>query len=253
MNDLNQDHKADSGLEANPAQLPETEEKAPATDSLSLVEQILGVIISPYETMADLARKPRILFPIIAMALTMPALYLIRYDMFKSFMIETMEASMAQQGVMMPAEQISAMMEWIPMVSIASTPFSVLIGWLFMTGVFFGLAKTMKGRGTFKQYLSVTGYAYVVTVLYCLISLVMSFFTGEITMNTSLGLFFADLQGSYVYGLLRSIDLFNIWYYVLMAIGVGIVSEISRPRIYGAVAAVYLITVLVGGYSAQYL
>lgn len=241
----------ESGADSYSGQGRQVEEDREGDEMPGLAALIIGVIVSPGETMAALARNPRLAFPIIAMSLTMPLLYLVRYPLFKAFMQESMENSLAQQGVALPPEQLAAMMDWMPMVSIATAPVSVLIGWLFLTGIFFGLAKAMKGKGSFKQYLSVTGYAYVITMLYGLLSLALSFATGEIPSNTSLALFFPDMRGTYVYGLLRSIDLFTAWYYVVMAIGVAAASEIRHPRIYAAVAAVYLAMVVIGGFSAR--
>lgn len=245
--------EAEGAVENASAVVLDKDAGALPSGSMSFAERVLGIILSPQETMADLAARPRLLFPILIMALTTPLLYLSRYPLFKAYMLENMENSMAQQGVAMSADQLAPMMEWLPLVSIGTAPFSTLIGWLIITGILFGLAKAMKGQGRFVQYLSVIGYAYVITVIYSLVCLVLSFFTGDLMMNTSLALFFSSLRGSFIYGMLRSVDLFNVWYYVLIAIGTQTVSSVSRTRMYGVVTVIYLIMMVFSGFTAQNL
>ncbi len=221
------------------------------TEGMSFGARVIGVLVSPFETMQDLAERPRILFPIVLMALATPLMFLSRYSLYESYLLKTMNSAMSVQNVQMPAGQLEAMMEWLPMVSIISAPFGALLSWLVVTGIIFGLVKAFKGAGSFKQYLSVTGYAYVITALFCLVSVIVSFFSGEIIFNSSLAVVVPGLKGSYLYGILRSIELFALWNFIVTGIGVFVVSKLSWQKAAIIVGGIYVVNILISAYSAR--
>ncbi|MDP9749865.1 MULTISPECIES: Yip1 family protein [Thermoanaerobacter] len=218
---------------------------------MNFMQRVIGIIISPTETMKNLMEKPRILYPILAMVFGMVLLYLIRFPVFSEYIKNNVQMTLSQSGVSLTQEQIDAAVKMAPYMAMISTPINQLLTWFISTAIIFGLIKLFKGQGSFKQYLSITGYAYTITLLYILLSLVVSFFTGELTINSSLGLFAQSLKGSYIYGIMRSIDLFNIWYYVVIAIGVSLVSKISKAKACSIVALVYIGQILLQANSLK--
>lgn len=229
------------------AQIPEP------NPAMSFPARLAGIIFSPQETMVDLSIRPRIAFPIVAMVLALPLFYILRYPMFVEFTRKIMEASMQGQAAQLPPGQLDALMQWIPAVQIGTAPISVLISWVIVAAIFFGLIKLFKGEGRFVQLLSITGYAYTIYMLYLLVSLLVSFFSGELMLNDSLALLAPGLQGSYMYGLLRGIDFFGLWRYIVIIIGITAVSKLNYGKSIGIVALVYIPTVLIEAFSLKWM
>lgn len=230
---------------------------AAGVKQMNLVQRILGVIFSPSETMKGLAEKPRILFPILLIALGTPLFYLSRFSLYKDFLRESMEVTMAQSnmGIEMTAEQMELALKYGAIGGLVSGPFVNLVFWLFYTGLLFAICKIFKGQGNFKQYASVIGYSYVITILYYLISIGVSFFSGKLMFDASLAnitnLFAPDMAGSFIYGVIRGIDLFTVWYFTVIGIGISRVSGLGKGKVYPAVFGILLLSVLIGANSMK--
>lgn len=220
---------------------------------MNFIQRIIGIIVSPGETMKALVQKPRILFPFLAVGLGMLLLYLTRYPLYVDFLRKTMEAALEKQNAQLTPEQLESSMKFYKTIGLAFTPLGSIAGWLVLTAALFVGIKILKGEGSFKQYMSITGYSYVIMILYCILSAAVSFFSGELLLNTSLGLFAPDLKGSFIYGILRSIDFFNIWYYAVISIGVLTLSKLSKTKAYSLMTVVYLASVIIGAFGAKTL
>ena len=226
-------------------------EVSPEVKPMNFIQRVSGVIVSPGETMKNLTAKPRILFPFIMVGLGILLFYLSRYTLYMDFLRESAEAAIAQQGLEYTPEQMDATMKLTRIIGLVGAPFGAILMWLITAVILFVGAKILKGEGSFKQYMSVTGYAYVITILYYFLSAVVSFFSGQLMLNTSLGLLVPDMQGTYIYGILRSIDLFTIWYYMVVTLGVLAVSKLSKTKVYAMMSIIYIGSILIGAGQAK--
>lgn len=230
------------------------------TNGMGFFNRVLGVIISPSETMRELINRPMVLFPVIAMVVTLPALYLARFQLYKELVKYLAEAGIAEKSSQMTAEQIEAartFMEYTPIIGLFSTPVNVIIYWLIFTTAIFAFVKVFKGEGRYKQYLSITGYAFVITILSTVITAIVSFFTGSLIFDSSLAnitnIFAPDLKGSYVYGIIRGIDLFKVWEYAVVSIGVLMVSKLDKAKVYSILSVIFVVSLLIGAGSIKYM
>lgn len=217
------------------------------------ISRIIGIFVSPTEIMKALIEKPRVLFPIFASALGAFTLYLSRFSLYKEFQMAIGEAKLDEMASKLTADQIAsskAIMEKTVSWGLYAVPVSSLLMWIIFTAVVFGLAKAFKGQGKFKQYLSITGYAGVIMLLYYALSIGVSFFSGKLMLDASLAnitnLFLPDIKGSYLYGIFRSIDLFGIWQYIVAGIGISLVSKISKVKVYSIIFVIYFAVALYG-------
>ena len=225
------------------------------------LKRILWVFTSPGKLMASLAEKPRILFALILSAISMDALYLLRMPLYMD-MLRTQALAQAGLSESLTGKATTPAMieQTLPMsakIGIISVPFSMLFMWLFITLVFFAILKIMGGQGKFKAYMSVTGYAYVITAAYILLILIVSFFTGRFMIDPSLTslatLVSADSVGTVGYSLLKSLDIFSIWHYVVMAIGLAAVSKLKKRNVYMVVGIIFLIGIIISVAGASVL
>jgi len=225
--------------------------------NMNFFQRLIGIIVSPIKTIDDLIEKPRILFPILSMGFGLLVLYLLRYELYTEYVHEALVRSLESMGQTLAPEQIEAYLQMTVPISLISSAIVPIITWFVITAVIFGVVKIFKGEGSFKQYLSILGYAGVVTLLYYIICIATSFMTGKLMLDASLtnitNLFMPDIRGTYVYGIIRSIGLFSIWYYALVAVGVARLSKISKEKVFSMVTVIFIIEVLVNAMENRYL
>jgi hypothetical protein len=224
---------------------------------MNIFQRIIGIILSPGKVMDSLAEKPRVIFPLIMIAVAQLAFYLVRLPLYQDFLRQATGASSAMveslTGTKMTPEMIELGVNRGTQQIYYMTPISALFMWLVISVVFFAIFKIAGGQGKFKAYLSVTGYAYIISVLYLILALAVSFFTNSLHLLmplTSLGnLLPESMKGNFLYGVVKGIDIFAIWYYAVIAIGLTSVSGFKKRTVYAIVAVVFVVGLLIAGGS----
>ena len=224
---------------------------------MGFFQRVAGVITSPGKVMENLKEKPRILFPLFLIAIAQLALYMIRMPLYQDFLRKSSlagaEFAKSLTGIELTPEMIEQSMSQAVIQGIITTPIASLFGWFLTTVIFLAIFKIAGGQGKFKQYLSVIGYAYVISALYLLITLVVSYFSGSLHLDmplTSIAtLFGEEMKGSFIFGMLKGLDVFSIWHYGVIAIGLTIVSGFKKRTVYGIVAGLFIIGLLIAGFT----
>ena len=223
-------------------------------EQIGFIKRVIGIIFSPAETMKVLIAKPRILFPIILMAVSMLGFYLLRFDLYKDFLRQAAEIQLAKNPNI-TRESLEAVMPISIAAGLIGSSLGALFNWVVISAILFGIMKLFKGEGKFKQYLSIIGYSYVIMFIYILLSSVASYSTGSIMFNSSAtnitNLFMPDIKGSYLYGIFRAIDFFAIWHYIVIGIGISLVSKVSKSKVYSVLSLIFIATVLIGAFSLK--
>lgn len=220
-----------------------------------LFKRILWVLTSPGKLMENLAERPRVLLGLILSALSLELVYITRMPLYQDFLRESAMASSgymeSMTGQTMTAEMVEQSLPTSTIMGLIMTPVGAVIGMLFITVIFFAILKLMGGQGKFKAYLSVTGYAYVISALYFLLIIPISFVTGSLHQNaplTSLAtLASPDMAGTFFNGILKGLDIFSIWYYAVIAIGFTVVSKLKKSYVYSVVAGIFIIGLIIAG------
>jgi hypothetical protein len=91
--------------------------------------------------------------------------------------------------------------------------------------------------GRYRQYLSVTAHALLIPALGGLATLPLRIARRNPQLTLNLGLFVPGVEGTYLANLLTILDLFLLWGYVVLALGVH---EIDRRRSWGSAAGILL-------------
>lgn len=217
-------------------------------------KRLMWVFTSPGKLMAALAEKPKVLFWMIVGAIVMDIKYIVRLPLYKDML---RQASLAQAqsglyeslGIEMTPEMIEATLPSSVNVGLISIPPTFIIGFLLSALIFFAILKLMGGQGKFKAYLSVVVHANIILVLYTLLVIPISYITGslhEIPTLTSLATFLSpDQEGTIIFSILSSIDVFKIWYYAVLAIGFAAVSKLKKKHVYAITAGIFLIGIII--------
>lgn len=192
-------------------------EASDSPQSLSLPTRILKVFFSPGEVFLALREKPVWLGAVgvcgILVALSM---ILIPADIW----VESMREQAMRRGTEMPSFLASAG----PIFRLASAV-SGIIGiflWVFFLSsvitVFFSFL--LGDEGGYKQYLSVVSHALVITAVGSVLLLPLRIAQGDPTLTLNVGTFLPFLEEGYAFRVLKLLDLFGLWSYSVMAVGV---------------------------------
>lgn len=223
-------------------------------------KRLWWVITSPGRLMAALAEKPRVLFWMIFGAIAMDIKYILRMPLFKDMLRQTAlaqaESGMYESfGIEMTPEMIEANLPSSINMGLISIPPTMIISFLFIALIFFAIFKLMGGQGKYKAYLSIVVHANIIRVLYTLLVIPISYITGslhETPMLTSLAtLLSPDQAGTPFYSILSGIDVFNIWYFAVLAIGFAVVSKVKKKYVYAITAGIFLISIIISIISAS--
>lgn len=221
------------------------------TSKMNVFQRVISAVFSPGRLMYELEQKPRVLLGIILTAIAPAIMMLGTFPMFKEYLRTTLEATYANMGMQISPE----MFENILNGSVISTPVigGVMAGLILLVEalVVWLVLKIFKGQGRFKQVLSVMGYSSVITVLGAIVSVIAIQLTGTYSdvTYTSLAAFMPDMKGSFIFGAARSLDVFNIWYFVCASIGVATVSKVDNKKAYLVMVILLIVIAAFGGYN----
>jgi hypothetical protein len=230
------------------------------TPAQSFPERLMGIFISPAETLADVARKPDFVAPLIAIvlgpiAVTETMLWkigmerIVRTSIEQSGRASSMSPEQMDQAVRQGA-RIGAVFAHISGVVGAPIFLLILAGLgLLIVNLIFG-AKTK-----FKTVFSLVCYAKLVTLLGALMALAVilfgdpDHFNAQNPVPANVGFFLNPLAVSKpLYALVSSADIFTIWFLILAAVGLaeGAEHKVKPLSIFLVYAGFWMIWILVG-------
>jgi len=212
------------------ASVPDSVQNKPTP---GLAARLIGVLLSPRETFAAVAAKPRWLgVMLVTLVMTSAAYYLILSspDM-QDAIVDQQVRAIESRGNTVSDEQLANMERFIGYLPVGYAVGIFVLGPLFgaavagiVTGIFSAL---MGGNGTFKQVFAVMNHAGVIPAISGLfIAGMMAAGVKPIGVRppgANLGVFLPMLEEtSFLAVMLRSIDMFLLWWLVTLAIGLGV-------------------------------
>ena len=215
-------------------------------------QRVIGVLFSPDATFASIARRPDWVMPlVILLIMSMAAGVVIAQHVdFGAAAREAME-----QNKNITQEQMDKgvkMAAGIGKVATYLSPVLTVIGLLVMAGVLLLAFRIFGGEGDFKQAFSVTCYASMPSVIKGLVMLIIVLAKGgtipaqalATLVRSNLG-FLADYKVSpMAFALLSSVDIFSIWFCVLLIIGFAYVARVSRAKAAVVVVSLWVVVLL---------
>jgi hypothetical protein len=220
-----------------------------------LVGRLVGVLLSPKETFAAIAAKPRWLgVMIITMAMSSAAYYVIlsSQDM-QDAIVDQQVRAMESGGNVASDEQVANVERFIGYLPVGYAVGIFVLGPLFgaaIAGIVTGIFTTlMGGNGTFKQVFAVMSHAGFIPAISAL------FIAGMLAAGVkpvgvrppgaNLGVFLPMLEEtSFLAVMLRSIDMFLLWWMVVLAIGLGVLYKRRTGPIATTFIGLYVVIAL---------
>jgi hypothetical protein len=235
---------------------------------LNAVQRLTGTLFSPGETFKDVNRKPTIIVPIVlgiilAVAGGLFFNWKVKPDWDRIFRAQ-IQKQVERSGQSLPPEQIEQRVEFskklVPIFPIIGAIFTP-IAYLVIAGVFALGMMLIQAKTTFKKILSVVSWSYMATALVqSLVFIAVVLVQDQETLNSidptqgvnivpsNAGAFLPAGSSGAMQALASSLDIFSIWYLVLLAIGLAAIAgsrKITPKKTGGMVFGVWLIFVLV--------
>ena len=215
-------------------------------------QRIVGVLFSPDATFASIARRPDWVVPLVILLIMSIAagVVIAQHVDFGAAAREAME-----QNKNMTQEQMDRgvrMAAGIGKVATYLSPVLTVIGLLVMAGVLLLAFRIYGGEGDFKQAFSVTCYASMPSVIKGIVLVIITLAKGGIIpaqalatlVRSNLG-FLADYKASpMAFALLSSVDIFSIWFCVLLIIGFSYVARVSKVKAAVVVVSLWVVVLL---------
>lgn len=199
-----------------------TTQTAPELKDKGLFARCTGVLFSPRETFAVVARWPRplgMLLLVLGATVLLTGGFLLTQVGQQAFL----DAYERTNG----AEAVAAMEKVVPYmgyITIASTLVVAPLMYLAISGILLAVFTVMLGGDAkFKQVFSVLVHSAVVGVLGQLVTVPLEYITRSSRVVTNASVFFPMLDDKgFIYNLATKIDLFTIWSVVTLSIGLGV-------------------------------
>ncbi|TXC92150.1 YIP1 family protein [Metabacillus litoralis] len=206
---------------------------------------VFGMVFSPVEQFERMKEKPVIWLPLIALSIiSMIVTILVTLN------LEVDYGSMS--GIEMTPDEI-AVMETINLVTailggLLGTPISYVIFALIL----YGISRIAKSKVGFKQMFSLVIFVSFISVIGQVInqSIIIAIGGDPVVYLTSLNSFI-EAKGA-LGGILSGIEVFSIWYYILLGIGLVKVANLSKAAAYTITIIFYLIMLIIAAISGVF-
>jgi len=201
----------------------------PPTQGSNLFARFWGILTAPRETFADVAARPR-WFDMMALVLVITAVctggFFATQVGQTAWLDKTAEAA-RQSGQEMPEAQWATMQKiasYMGPIYAVSTLVIAPLMWLVVTGILFAVFNAaLGGTASFQQLYAVFVHSTAVTVVQQLFVTPLNYVRETMSSATNLAVFLPMLdEGSFLAKLLGMVDLFLIWWLVVLSIGLGV-------------------------------
>ncbi|PYR77021.1 MAG: hypothetical protein DMF86_10360 [Acidobacteria bacterium] len=230
--------------------------------SKNLFARLIGVITSPKDTFADVARAPR-WFGMLAVTTVAAAVFTalpLTTDAGRQSALEQQVQQMKSFGFDVNDQMYEQMERRAGMMPYTTAGGVLVVGTIvavIASGILFAVFNAgLGGTASFKQLFSVFVHAGVISTLSAVFSGALNYFRGTMSSVSNLSALLPMVpETSFVGHLLAAIDIFLIWYVFVLALGLAVLYRrrtqpiaITLFSIYGVIAIVIaLVKTRLGG------
>lgn len=222
------------------------------TEKMGVFKRALNIFFEPCRVFESVAQKPKIVVPIILIILGFVLLAVPKVSLTEDYTRQTYEKMYSSEDFMktqkMTKEQANMSIEQavgFTKIMLFIGPFLTPLVILIQAAVFFGIFKMLKGAGTFKQTFGVITYSYFISLLGEVIRTVNVVIGGKVDVTNSLALLMSDDKTNFLYNFFNGLDLFGLWAFIVAALGLAMVHNVSRKKAYVWVISVCIIFVAI--------
>jgi hypothetical protein len=236
-------------------------------EQLSASDAITGVITGPgdtFDTIVNTAKKTYWVIPIIITVIVsiIVTFLFFRDEQLISGLMDKQKAGLEKRmeeqvkNGKMSSEQAKVAVEQAEKYMDPKSVFFQVIGFggaivtpfimLFVLSlVYLIILKIMKSEFDFVNILNVVGLSMLISTIGSVIGLVLSIIIGEVS-SLSLALVLKEsMVGEKLHEFFLKVDVFTIWFYIAVAIGLSKVARISGGKAYGIVFGIWVVWLII--------
>lgn len=248
-------------MDENYTEQNENPESQEVQEELSKTEALSGVFLEPgktFETINKVSKSYWVIPLLIAIALGLVSTFMFFSDKELTDKVidkqiqkvrEQMEEKV-KDGKMTPEQSTEAMEKtekfmrggiFFKLIGYVGSVISNVMLLFLLSLVYFVFLKIMKSQFNYLNLLNVIGLALMISGIGGLINVVISIVTGNLS-SVSLGLLLSESTiGAELHGFITKFDVFEIWFYVLISIGLVKIGKIKPIASYLVVFAVWIL------------
>jgi Yip1 domain len=202
--------------------------------------RLVGVIFSPKETFASIARRPTWVLPIVLLTvLTLCVIGAFGKRVGWRAFFEKQDASSSRFEQASPEQQrqsLEAQVKYGAPFVYVTAALTSLLGAAVVAAIFWGVFNGVMGaKFGFKSSMAIVAHSWVPGMLLALLGVVVIFLKDPSTIDlqnlvaSNAGAFVSSDSAKWLTSLLTSLDLFAFWYMILMAIGYSAAAPKKLP------------------------
>jgi hypothetical protein len=219
----------------------------------SLPARFLGVITSPRETFAAVVEHPKWLgMLLLTVAISAGSMaWFASTEVGQQALLDQQVAATEALGGRVSDADYARMQQMAPYMGAIQGVTVAIVSPLMMAlvaGMLFGAFSVLGGTATYRQVFAVLVHAGAISALQSLLIWPFNYLRESASSPSNLSVFFPMLdEGSFVASVLGTIDLFILWWVIVLAIGLAVLYRRRTAPIAWSLFAVYgLIAVIVG-------
>ena len=222
---------------------------AESSQETGVTGRMVGTLFSPGRTFASVNTQVEHqdwLIPLIVMAIvSMLSAYLIMPIALTGEM-EAMRVSDEQQAQALEVGSIAGILG--AAIGAAATLFVQAVIFLALANFVLG------GDGTYKKTLAIVSYSSLVGIPAAIVTVPLMLIKGSVKVQVGLSLLLpGSMEGGFLFYFLSMLNLFSIWQFSLIAIGLGAVADIRTRRAAYGVFGLWIVYVLIVAAAQSFL
>jgi hypothetical protein len=216
-----------------------------------LLSRIMGIVFAPGETFADIIRAPRVLGVLVfvtAVGVVTIGGFLMT-EVGQQAWLDQQEDQAVSWGREMTDDQYAGLEKVAPYVGYITTGAMLVfipVVTLIVAGILFAVFNgALGGRASFKQLMAVVAHAGVISAFGWIFVMPLNYLRESLSSPTNLSVLAPMLeQDSFLASLLGTIDLFLVWWVVVLGIGLAVLYRRSTKPVIGGLLVVYAVIAL---------
>ena len=217
-----------------------------------LLARLVGVIFSPQATFTRIVARPRWIgaLAVVTVVVSLVTFAFLSTEAGQTAWLDQQVRQSEAFGRAVDAEQYSQLEKIAPMVGYiggGTTLVMVPIISMVLSGILVAVFNALLGgSATFKQTAAVVAHAGAISLLQQLFIFPLNYARESMSSATNLGLFVPFLDESNILSrFLGTIDLFIVWWLIVLAIGLGVLHRRKTAPIFWSFMGVYVVIALV--------
>lgn len=218
-------------------------------EKMNIFKRLVNLFCSPGKLFIYLKRKPSILFPLFLICIGAIAIQLILREYVKDSQIDLYYNLYKEMGMNYSPEQLESLAGILMILNIALAPLSYLPGWAVVTLILYVVFRMFNCEKGMKKYFSMTAYITILKVVGDIIQALFIYFISGEMLNAKVtsiaSLINPESAGIVLYSMAESLEVFNIWAYILYGIGFAFTGGVQKKKAYALTAVIFIISLLI--------